>query len=172
MSYYFDISSSKQNISTPQIAESLLRILERSHLCSIATVNPDGSPHINTCFFSFTGDFRLYVFTSPNTVHANNIEVNPACAVNVFSSSQKIGDDLLGGQLFGTAKQLNKMKGLAAFRNYTNRFPILLTWADSWDAILKGFQSRFYEITISSGKLLDESAFGKEEYISFTIDRW
>ena len=121
-----NISSPKQDISSIQIIESLVRVLDANTLCSIATVNHDRSPHVNTCFFSYTKDFRLYVFTSPQTIHARNLGSNPACAVNVFSSTQQIGVDLLGVQLFGTAKQLNKTAGFAAFYNYSGRFPKLL----------------------------------------------
>ena len=164
-----NVISHKNEVSNIRVSESLSRILNGNILCSISTMTPDGKPYINTCFYSFTNDLKLYVFTSPKSAHAINVENNSACSVNIFSSLQKIGDDLLGGQLFATMKQLDIVKGLVAFRNYTERFPILLTWANSWDAILKGFQSRFYEITILSGKILDEGAFGKEEYVEFDI---
>ena len=166
-----DILTSNKGIKASQISESINRVLEGSTLCSIATVNEQCAPHVNTCFFSYTQDLELFVFTSPHTIHAKNIDNRSACAVNVFSTDQKIGDDLLGAQLFGTAHKLNTTSGLRAFNNYVIRFPVLLSWAASWDAILKGFESRFYKIIINSGKILDEKAFGKEEYVEFSIKR-
>ena len=164
------VISAKSGISENAVKESLARIMQSSSLCSIATVNcDDGAPHINTCFFSYSENFQLYLFTSPKTLHARNLESKPSCAINIFSTNQKMGDNLLGCQLFGTAKMLNPILGLRAFNNYVHRFNVFSTWADTLDTVLSKFESRFYEFEICSGKILDESAFGKEEYVSFKI---
>lgn len=157
------------DITNTSICTSLEKILSTNILCSIASTDSKGTPHINTCFYSFSDDFKLYIFTDPATKHSKNINARSDCAVNIFSSAQVIGDDLCGTQLFGIAKELNLVSGLSAFHNYCSRFPIILTWADSWDIVLKSFKSRFFEIQIKSGKILDEVAFGKEQYVSFEI---
>jgi len=163
-----ELTSPDPGVSVERIARSLTRVLNSNSLCSIATIDERGGPYINTCFYSFNDDPTIFVFTSPGTKHGRNLERNRTCAVNVFSSSSIMGEDLLGAQIHCSAVQLMAAQGLAAFQNYCSRFPTLLTWANSWDAVLKGLQSRFYALTPVSGKILDEVEFGKEMYIEFS----
>jgi uncharacterized protein YhbP (UPF0306 family) len=165
------IPTSPPRVTNIQISEALETILSSQNLCSIATANKSCTPHVNTCFFSYTNDLRLFIFTSPSTQHSENISSRADCAINIFSSTQVIGEDLAGVQLFGRARQLSVVEAAVAFNSYCARYPILLTWATSWDAMLRSFQSRFFEIDVSSGKVLYEKLFGKETYVLFKVNR-
>lgn len=154
-----------------RVRQSLNGIFESQTLCSIATADQSGAPHINTCFFAYNSGYKLIVFTDPDALHSQNISNRADCAVNIFSSSQVVGDDLKGVQLIGKARMLHGAEAALAFKTYCIRFPIILKWAASWEMVLKGLKSRFYEITIHSGKLLDELTFGKEHYITFSISQ-
>lgn len=165
------LSSSPSHITSEQVCDAIETILTSQQLCSIATTDTSGNPHVNACFYSYTNDLRLFIFTSPTAQHSLNIAARPTCAVNIFSSTQMMGNNLSGVQLFCRARELNITEGASAFQNYSSRHPVLLGWATSWQTVLQKFRSRFYELEVLSGKMLHEGIFGKEEYVSFAIKR-
>lgn len=51
-------------------------------IARIATVRPDGRPHIAPMWFWWDGT-SMYMETPPDSVKANNLRANPACAITV-----------------------------------------------------------------------------------------
>jgi PPOX class probable F420-dependent enzyme len=56
--------------------------LAQSYVARIATVRPDGRPHVVPIWFWWDG-VSAYMETPPNSVKANNLRHNPHCALTV-----------------------------------------------------------------------------------------
>ena len=68
------------SLSDPLVQE----LLNGRYLASLATENPDGSPHLTAVWFFFDGD-SLYVATSSRTRKARNLEARPRASLMVDS---------------------------------------------------------------------------------------
>jgi len=164
-------SSDHSDIDVGRLRDSAQHILERTTLCSIATVCANGTPYANTCFFSVSNGLSLIVLTPPSTVHAKNIARQSSVAITVFDSTQVSGAELQGLQLFGTARQANDDETPECLRVYARRFPSILTAAPDTATFFRVFQSRFFIVTIDTVKIFDEPTFGKETWIIASIMR-
>jgi len=158
-----------QVVSPDRVLKSVMGLLNRTQLCSVATVLAGGKPHINTCFFAFDRDLRLVILTPPSTVHASAWENPCDVAVAVFDSHQVSGAELSGLQLFGHVTRSRNESEQAALLVYGERFPSFKAAAPDTDTFLRTFQSRFYLVSIERLKLFDEPAFGKEVWIEASI---
>lgn len=150
--------------------DSVIDLLSANELCSIATTTPDGRPYINTCFFAFDPNLRLYVLTPPAAQHSRNIEARPDISVAIFDSHQKSGAELRGLQIFGRCFQAVNPDDLKrSFEAYADRFEAILTSAPNVEALLKVFESRLFTIEPTSIKIFDEPTFGKEVWITAKV---
>lgn len=164
------LKTAQGNFPPAKVESAVKQILVNVSLASLSTLAEDGSPYINTCYFAFDATWRLYIFSDPKTAHSVNLKKNPRCALTVYDSSQPFASDVKGLQLFGSARLLSLIESPHAFGVYSHKFPALHNWASNIEAVFGHLQSRFYEISISHGKILDEPSFGKEVYIKFQID--
>jgi len=149
--------------------ESVASILEATKLCSMATSNGT-VPYINTAYFAYTNDLKIYFLSQPTLQHSLNLANNPAISLTVFDSSQPFASHLQGLQIFGecilTARQIERF----AFDLYTKRFPKLLGKVPSFEDYERGvIKSRFYEINTHSIKIFDEPRFGKDVWITAIV---
>ena len=161
--------TSTEGVSDKVLLESINRILKENSLLSMATINEDGSPHINTAYFVHDKDLNVYIFTDPKTMHGKNLESNVSVAITVFDSTQPFASDLCGLQLFGTCSQCDTVHSAKAFVAYSKKFPKLLKWASNINAVLNHLDSRFYRIELDSLKVFDEPALGKEVFVPIGI---
>lgn len=155
-------------------ADDLIRgVLDAERLLSLATVDPSTlRPHVNTCYFASLDGWRLVVLTAPSSQHGRFIGNGAPCAVNVFSSTYQVGDPIAGLQLAGGVRQcLGNAEESAAHAAYVMRHPQFGSYAPTLADIHSKFESRFYIIEITSGKLIDERSMGPEQYLSFLVDR-
>lgn len=140
---------------------SLQHILSETALGSMATVNDDGSPHINTLFFG-NHEMKLFFLSATDSLHCQNISKRPQVAVSIFDTHQDWDKDKLGVQIFGTAR-ISQDESTQDY--YSEQIPEFSEYINSQDGQLdEGFE--FYEIQITNYKILDEKQFGEENYIS------
>ncbi|MCH7726537.1 MAG: pyridoxamine 5'-phosphate oxidase family protein [Planctomycetes bacterium] len=107
------------------------RVLEENHLCSIATVNADGTSHINTAYFSFTDVSNLYFLSNPRTAHCRNIASRGNVSLTICDSRQPWGESLLGLQLFGESSLAAGDDVARAEHSYSARFESYKTWIEN-----------------------------------------
>jgi len=146
-------------------------ILTDNSLCTLATANEDGSPHVNTAYYAHDGQLHLYILTPPSTVHAKNLESRPAVALSVFRSDQGWGSPHRGLQLFGAAAPVGEDEHRRVFDCYSTKHPALLDLAPDAERMLEELESRFYDVQIKSLKIVDEAANGSESLISIHVSR-
>ena len=154
--------------SSTNYAVSIQRILEQNFLCSLATVNADSSPHINTAYFSILNNSSLIILTQPTTVHGRNLRSNNRVALSIFDSSQPWGEPHRGLQLDGICELVSDQNGAAAFGSYSRRHPQFLKLCSTVTEMLCTLKSRFYVVKIERVKLIDEAEYGEET--QFEID--
>ena len=155
-----------------KVLDSVSRILEQNHLCSIATGSADGTSHINTAYFSFTDICKLYFLSKPATTHCRNIANRPNVCLTIFDSRQAWGGSLLGLQMFGESSLADGDDLAWAKNSYSARFQSYKTWMESLsEGERPAVESRFYVIDVQRLKLLDEAAFGDETYVEATVDK-
>lgn len=158
-----------------QVAEQQLRqivfdVLQQNVLCSIATVTPDGRPHINTAYFCYSEEPELYFFSHPRSVHCQNLSANSAAAMAIFSSAQEWGKCDVGVQLFGTGIGAEGAEAKKAEGLYGNRFSGYADWKASRSGNVDA-EYRFYRFVVLRLKVLDEAHIGDGVTVLATIHR-
>lgn len=158
--------------SDAKLNKSISGILEKSILCSIATLGTNNTSYIHTAYFAFNDKLDLFFLSDPTTQHCINIEKNPSIAIAVSDSRQIWQEPKQGLQLFGTCQLAKGTSKISAEYQYIKRF---VGYGD-WIKVLtekerKGFTSKFYIIKIDSLKIFDEPTFGEEVYITLKIKR-
>jgi uncharacterized protein YhbP (UPF0306 family) len=147
-------------VTNRQIQRSIYQILDDNVLCSIASITPDGIAHINTAYFAYTPDLKIYFLSHPNALHCKNILINPSMALAIFSSNQTWGSPDRGLQLFGLCKQVIEREAGKADRLYGKRFAKYSAWKANFTSDSTGRDYRFYRFITSELKVFDEKELG------------
>jgi len=168
MNFHFD----NKEHSDAKLNKSISGILEKSILCSIATLGKNNTSYIHTAYFAFNEKLELYFLSDPHTQHCVNIENNPSVAVAVSDSRQVWQKPKQGLQLFGTCQLARRTSKISSEYNYIKRFVGYRDWMKILtDQERKAFTSKFYIIKVDSVKIFDEPTFGEEVYITLKINR-
>lgn len=147
-----------------EVLKSRRYILDQTALFSLATVNDDGTPHINTAFFCSQGD-ELFFLSDIRSTHCQNALKRPQVAVSVFDSRQNWNADKAGIQIFGTAGVCRDKSAALAQKRYAERFPKYAAYVKSQKGRIDE-NSQFFSIRIARYKILDEKRFGEENFVS------
>ena len=160
------------DFSSQKLTRSLISILESTPLCSMATVNSDGTSHINTAYFAFDPDWNIYFLTSPKSRHSQNLTRNNSLALTIFDTHQPWGKSpLMGVQIFGMGWLISSddVENLAK-KCYELRFPRYKKWIKSLTLTeIADLESRFYLFRPTTIKLFDETKFGEETFLEITL---
>lgn len=139
------------------------QILDSSELCAMATVTDDGAAHINTAYFAFDDELRVYFLSNPDSLHCQNIERRPDMAIAVFDTRQPWGTPGKGLQLFGAGTLARGEAHDRAREVYGRRFPLFRELSNSRGAQLGGpsfHLLRLCEFAPARAKILDEERLG------------
>lgn len=147
-------------------------ILDNVALCTMSTVNQDGTAHVNTAFFCVDSEWRLFFVSEEQTRHSQNINERSSVAVAVFRSDQGWDDWKTGLQLFGRCRMARGGDTELGARLYKERFPAYADWLqeigrDTQDSDLP----RFFIFVPESVKLLHEEALGEETFVTISLSR-
>jgi uncharacterized protein YhbP (UPF0306 family) len=154
------------------IRESITEILREVHLCTLATVGPEGNAHAAPLFFAVAGELGLIFLTKPGTKHGQNIRLNPVCVITIFDSHQGWGTALRGLRLFGRATRLEGEAAEEGGMLYVQRFPTYEDRLGGLDIEHRfGFGAEFFLFYPDRVELMDETRFPKEPYVGVHIIR-
>ena len=147
-------------------------ILDEVGLCTMSTVNQDGTAHVNTAFFCADSEWRLFFVSEEQTRHSQNISERSSMAVAVFRSDQDWDDWKVGLQLFGTCRVARGGDAELGARLYGERFPAYADWLQE---IGRGLQDSdvppFFLFVPESLKLLHEEVLGEETFVMISLSR-
>ena len=147
-------------ITDRQIQRSVHQLLAENVLCSMASITAEGHAHINTAYFSYTPDLKVYFFSHPNALHCQNIVSNPSMALAIFSSNQTWGSPDRGLQLLGMCKQVAGREVNKADKLYSKRFTEYATWKANLASDTLGLDYQFYRFVTAELKVFDEKELG------------
>lgn len=166
------LASSSQ--SSDRIYGVVRRILEANLLCSIATTSEDGAPHINNAYYAYDDNLNLYFLSHPDSTHARNICRSGKAAVAVCDGRQPWGQTQAGLQLEGRGKPAAGDAQDCARRRYGGRFLLYTEFVEKrlTEAGLKPafFELQFYVFRPASVKILAETDFGDEVYVTARVN--
>ena len=147
-------------------------ILDEVALCTMSTVNQDGTAHVNTAFFCFDSEWRLFFVSEEQTRHSENTSERSSMAVAVFRSDQSWNDWKTGLQLFGSCKMARGGDVKLGARLYKERFPAYADWLQEIGRDLQDSDlPRFFIFVPESVKLLHEEALGEETFVTISVSR-
>ena len=152
-------------ITNKQIQRSVYQLLAENMLCSMASITAEGSAHINTAYFSYTPDLKIYFLSHPNAFHCQNILSNPSMALAIFSSDQTWGNSDRGLQLFGLCKQVTGREANKADRVYGKRFAKYADWKANLTSDSSGRDYRLYRFITFELKVFDEKELGTGTFV-------
>jgi len=147
-------------ITDRRVQRSVHHLLAENVLCSMATITAQGRAYINTAYFSYTPDLKVYFFSHPNALHCQNIVSNPSMALAIFSSNQTWGSPDRGLQLLGMCKQATGREASKADKLYSKRFTEYATWKANLASNTLGLDYQFYRFVTAELKVFDEKEFG------------
>jgi uncharacterized protein YhbP (UPF0306 family) len=154
------ITRSRRRIGQARLQALLRSLLEASPLCAIATVAGTRA-HVNTAYFAWSDDFRLFWISDPGATHSRNLRRSSSAAVAVFDSQQTWGHEDRGVQLFGVAGELRGRSAERAAEVYARRFR-------EYDPAERR-DLRCYELRPRRVKLFDERELGPGVFVSARI---
>ena len=145
-------------------------ILDETVLCSMSTVNEDGTAHVNTAFFCADSEWRLFFISSNDTRHSRNIVTRSSLAVAVFDSHQDWDDWKIGLQMFGTCGVARGRDGSLAAKLYKKRFPAYARWLHALGrAVGHSSAPTFFMFVPESLKVLHEEELGEETFVTISL---
>lgn len=144
-------------MASERLAAVAQDLLDASTLCAIATMTPAGSPYVNTAYFAWARDFRLFWLSHPDATHSRNIQTTGTAALAVYDSTQTWGKPDRGIQVFGAGCEATGSVADDAASVYARRF------ADYHDRDFGAY--RFYVVTPERMKLFDERELGAGRFV-------
>ena len=150
---------------------AVFEILDSVRLLTLATVNDEDQPHVNTCYFSNDHTLNLFVLTPPTARHSEYANLRSRVAVNIFDTAHKVGDPISGLQLSGEFSSLDDNEARRAYSSYCAKHPALLKFVPNYEFIVENMESRFFLIKVVDGQIISEPRFGSENYIKFEVRR-
>lgn len=97
-------------------------VLRNNVLCTLATVCPDGRPHVSVAFYAWTDDLELILMSSPASTHGTNLDHDRRVAVSICDSAQGMRDQLAGLQITGTMSQVDGVRAIRTTAQFGRRF--------------------------------------------------
>jgi uncharacterized protein YhbP (UPF0306 family) len=149
-----------RGITGRRVGRSVHQLLAENVLCSMATITAEGRAHINTAYFSYTRDLKIYFLSHPKALHCQNILSNPSMALAIFSSKQTWGNTDRGLQLFGVCKKVTGREMSKADKLYGERFAKYTAWKADLPSDSSGRDYRFYRFVTTELKVFDEKELG------------
>ncbi len=167
----FSFNFNHPEYSDKILNESLYDIMENNKLLSMATVTQERKAHINTAYYAYENNLKLYIITDPKSNHSKNVKQNESVSVSIFNSHLQFWeDDMQGLQLFGKCYKTPKLELLKGTWCFIKRFPVfkeLVTRPE--DFAKKAVTVKLYTIEVLKIKLFDEERFGEENFITLEI---
>jgi uncharacterized protein YhbP (UPF0306 family) len=159
------LSSAQRRLSEARVLRSLFQTLEKTSLCSLATVNPDGRSHICHLYFAHSPTLELYFLSDPESRHCTNLKTNSSMAVSVFDSTQRWGGRDRGIALFGACRTTDGGEAKRAERVYARRFQAYTRWRATLksDDVDQGL--RFFRFAPKRVKIFDETKLGAGVFV-------
>ncbi len=156
-----------QNPELSRLSPSILQILQMNKLCTLATIDSDGSPYVNTAYYAWDSELNIYMLTPPSTHHSLNVADNAAVAICIFDSTQRWAERHRGLQLIGKCQQARGAEEDKAFSVYSKRHVELLGIVQTPERLRIKLESRFYIAELDWIKVIDELTYGPET--EFTV---
>ncbi len=151
-----------RTVSEKRVQKSILRLLRKNELCSMATVRGLNRAHISHVYFCYSENLELYFLSYRHSTHARNLKTNSSMAVTIFDSSQKWGRPNRGMHLYGICREAKGNQAMKAEQLYGARFRPYQKWMESLrkNDKRRAEQLQFYRFVPGQIKILDENEFG------------
>src|SRR5207249_9942977 len=85
------VERAQKPISQRRLATLARSLVRESKLCAIATVNRDGSAHINTAYFAYGERFEIVWVSAPQARHSRNIRERSRIAIRRLRFEADVG---------------------------------------------------------------------------------
>jgi len=160
------------DLPSSAISDSVEAIVAETQVLSLATADPDGTPHANMAFFALGDGFDLFFVSEPNTRHGRNAETRAAASAAIWLPPPSFGEGLRGMQLSGECGIAAAPDAQAAFEAYQRRFPSFGTDPEVRAAYLAGTApSSLYRFRVARLRLVDEPNLGRRNYLQLKVLR-
>jgi uncharacterized protein len=165
------LSSAQRGLSEARVLRSLFQTLEKTSLCSLATVSPDGQSHICHVYFAHSPTLELYFLSDPKSRHCTNLETNSSMAVSVFDSTQRWGGKDRGIALYGACRATEGGDAKRAEQVYALRFQAYMRWRATLNSDDESRGLRFFRFAPKRVKIFDESKLGAGVFVVGSVRR-
>jgi uncharacterized protein YhbP (UPF0306 family) len=161
-----------EEVKESTVLKSLLGILDRTALCSLATIAPDGTAHSCHVYFACSPELHVYFLSDPNSGHCRHVKANPTMAVSVYDSTQTWGGSDRGIALWGTCRETRAKGSRRAEEMYGRRFKAYRKWRLGREPDDEATRWRFYRFVPTRVKVFDETKFGSAVFVEASVKRF
>jgi uncharacterized protein len=156
-------------LSEQRVRSSLFRILDRTPVCSLATVGPENHAHSSHVDFAYSARLELYFLSDPASRHCRHLETNPSMAVSVYDSQQRWGGPDSGLALYGLCRMARGASHARAEAVYAARFRQYRGWRRKVRPGDEAAKWRFFRFVARRVKVFDEDRLGAGVFVIASV---
>lgn len=158
------------NNTREQIRNDIFNFIKSNGIMTLASVSEDKTPWVCTVYYGIDEDMSLYFVTSPDTIHAKNINNNNKVAFNIFDSHQKIVNSKIGLQGKGLCKiiedETENNKALLLWHQQNPGIENAITIDNIMD---KSSDTKIFKVIPTFFKFFNDKLYGHHESVSLEI---
>jgi uncharacterized protein YhbP (UPF0306 family) len=143
-----------------RVRRSLVRVLDSTKLCALATVDSRGHAHSCHVYFAYSPTLEFYFWSSPKSNHCRHLRTSPSMAVSVYDSRQDLGGPSQGVAMDGMCRETRGESRRRAERVYGDRFPAYRVWRRQVQPGDPAARMRFFQFVPRRFKLCDDTRLG------------
>jgi uncharacterized protein YhbP (UPF0306 family) len=155
--------------SEKRVRSSVRSILERTPLCSLATVDSRGRAHSSHVYFAYSAECDIYFMSDPNSKHCRHLRNNPSMAISVYDSRQRWGRPDRGVAFHGVCREATGRRRADAESVYGRRFPAYRAWRRTVRPGDAASKWRFFRFVARRVKIFDEPRLGTGVFVTASV---
>ncbi len=144
------------------IPQEAIDFVHSQKLMTIATFGD--APWAAAVYFVMDSDLNIYFISSPDTIHCQNITLNPNVAITITDSSQEVTDKKVGVQISGEAEQISGLESIKWFFKMFNKLnpgvSDILNFENYKNRVL---ESKVYKVTPKRLRFFNEKMYPDSE---------
>lgn len=149
---------------------SITDILKANTLFSMASIRDGKVSWINTAYFAYIPELKLFFLTPPTAQHSKNVEINNSVAISIFDSHQVVTGKKRGLQVFGVCHRAAGKEIKEGIRMYGKRFSGFAARVKALEDFERlKMESRIYVVVPHVIKIFDEVIFGEEKWVTVSL---
>lgn len=170
--YTLKITTSTLGVDQDNLKHSIDWITKAVPLCTLATVEKDGTPDICNAYYGVTPKLQIVIMTSPQTQHIKNLRAHSRVAVDVTDTMQSPSAKKFSIEIEGVMRPAKMNEMFSVIVAYIKRMSTAPKSRDGNSIKLsKMLHSKAYIVDVDKIKVMDEINLGTDIMYAAEVSR-